>query len=120
MQAHVKTPRIKIEVKGKNIPSKLISFLKNEYGDKLKIFSDDFVDPFETEWYKKIKRNITPGKTMKHYREMHKLTQVQLGKMLGGLPRQNISNMENGSRPISINIAKKLSKIFEISVERFI
>jgi plasmid maintenance system antidote protein VapI len=39
---------------------------------------------------------------------------------LGGIPKQHISNMENGKRPISLKMAKKLSKLFNVSIERFI
>ena len=48
------------------------------------------------------------------------MTQEELGKKLGGISRQNISHMERGIRPISKVNAKKLAKIFEVSVENFI
>jgi DNA-binding XRE family transcriptional regulator len=57
---------------------------------------------------------------MKLYRELHKMTQAELGEKLGGLPRQHISNMERGMRAISLATAKKLSAFFKVSVERFI
>ena len=56
----------------------------------------------------------------KIFRENRNMTQAELGKMLGGLPRQHVSNMENGLRPISKKIALRLSKAFDVSVERFI
>ena len=48
------------------------------------------------------------------------MTQTELGKALGGIPRQHISNMENGIRPISKKTALKLVKLFDVSVEKFI
>ena len=48
------------------------------------------------------------------------MTQTELGRLLGGLPRQHVSNMENGVRPISKKIAMKLAKAFDVSVEKFI
>jgi transcriptional regulator with XRE-family HTH domain len=48
------------------------------------------------------------------------MTQAELGKKLGDLPRQHISNMERGSRGISKEIAKKLSHIFNVPIDRFI
>jgi len=63
---------------------------------------------------------MTPGTYMKIYRENRKMTQTELGKILGGLPRQHVSNMENGVRPISKKIAIKLAKAFDVSVEKFI
>jgi len=81
---------------------------------------DEYVDVFETEWYKKIKAETTPGDNMRIYRENHRLTQEKLGELLGGVPRQHVSNMEKGIRKINIEIVKKLAKIFNVSVEKFI
>lgn len=74
----------------------------------------------DTAWYKKIKASTTPGENMRLYRQLHKLTQAQLGEKLGGLPRQHISNMETGARAISLATAKRLSAIFKVSIERFV
>jgi DNA-binding XRE family transcriptional regulator len=122
MLAVVKTPSIKIQIKGK-IPSKLITLLKDEYGRKVKLIDDDIeekIDVFDTEWYKNIKKKLSPGQNVKIYRKNNKMTQTELGKLLGGIPKQHISNMENETRPISKNIAIKLSQIFHVSVEKFI
>ena len=122
MQAVVKTPHIEISIKG-DIPPKIINLLKQEYGRKVhlkKEKDDEYIDIFKTDWYKKVKAEKQPGDNMRIYRKIHKMTQEKLGEMLGGLPRQHISNMENNIRPISKNTAKKLSKIFNVSVERFI
>ena len=122
MQVHVKTPHIKIDIEGE-ISNKHLSLLKKEYGKNvhlIKIEDDDLVDVFKTGWYKKIKLQMTPGKNLKVYRMNRGLTQLQLGELLGGIPKQHISNMENGKRAISLKMAKKLSKLFNVSVERFI
>ena len=122
MQAVVKTPRIEINIKGE-MPPKILVLLKEEYGKKVHITKDaddEYFDIVETDWYKKIKEEKTPGDNMKIYRKIHKITQEKLGEMLGGIPKQHVSNMENGSRPISKITAKKLAKIFNLSVERFI
>ncbi len=122
MQAVVKTPRIEITIKG-DIPPKMIALLKEEYGKKVHIINDDddeYVNITTTDWYKKIKAEKTPADNMKIYRKIHKITQEKLGEMLGNIPKQHISNMENGLRPISKITAKKLAKIFNVSVERFI
>ena len=63
---------------------------------------------------------MTPGTYLKIYRENFGLTQAELGKRLGNVPRQHISNMECGSRNISLKTAKKLSQIFHVSPEKFI
>ena len=122
MQAVVKTPHIDITIRG-NIPEKLLSVLKKEYGRKVRIVDDSentMLRAIDTDWYKKTKASIRPGENMKLYRELHKMTQAELGEKLGGLPRQHISNMERGMRAISLATAKKLSAFFKVSVERFV
>lgn len=123
MQAVVKTPHIEISVKGAEIPPKIINVLKEEYGRKLKLVKDEgeeLINVFETEWYKNIKKDMTPGKYLRVYRENKGFTQAQLGTALGGVPKQHVSNMENGSRPISLKMAKQLAKVLDTPVERFI
>ena len=122
MLAVVKTPLTKIRIKGR-IPNKLIEVLVQEYGKNVQITADsedEKLDVFQTDWYKKIKKKLTPGTYIKVFRQNKNMTQAELGKELGGLPRQHISNMENGSRPISKRIALKLAKLFDVSVEKFI
>ena len=122
MQAVVKTPHIEINIKG-NIPKKLLSVLREEFGGEVILSQDsdeEKVNIFETEWYRKTKAKITPGDNLKLYREMHGMTQQKLGEILGGIPRQHISNMERGIRSISIKVAQKLSQIFKVSIEKFI
>jgi DNA-binding XRE family transcriptional regulator len=123
MQAHVKTPHTKIDIKGQIHP-KILSVLKEVYGKKVKVIedydSDEYVDVFETEWYKKINAQMTPGKNMRIYRQNRKLTQEELGVKLGGISKQNISHMERDIRPISKKNAKLLAKIFDVPADRFI
>jgi len=122
MQAVVKTPHIEVNIKGM-IPQKLISLLKEEYGEEVKVTDNDddtLVNVFETPWYRNIKEALKPGEVMKIYRENRAMTQTRLGELLGGIPRQHISNMENGKRPISLNTARKLAKLFNIPIERLL
>lgn len=121
MQAVVKMPHIEIHIKGE-IPQKILSVLEEEYGHHVEIEEDDeaLVNVFETDWYRDVKSRMTPGKYLKVYRENHGLTQVELGRRLGNVPRQHISNMERGSRNISLKTARKLAEIFSVSPERFI
>ena len=122
MQAVVKTPHINIKIKG-TIPNRILSVLRDEYGRKVKITpdnDDERINVFETEWYKSIKEKMTPGKNLKLYRQNKRMTQTELGIKLGRVPKQHISNMENGTREISKNMAIKLAKEFEVSVEKFI
>ena len=78
------------------------------------------MDIFATDWYREIQAQTTPGDNLKIYREKHGLTQAQLGEMLGGIPRQHVSNMERGIRPVSLKTARKLAKIFKVSPGKFV
>jgi DNA-binding XRE family transcriptional regulator len=112
MQAVVKTTRIEISVRGAVIPPRLMDVLKEEYGPELSLVDDDgdnLVDVFETQWYKGVKEKMTPGTYLRIYRENKRLTQLPLGEILGGIPRQHISNMEHGRRSISLKMSRKLS-----------
>jgi DNA-binding XRE family transcriptional regulator len=122
MLAVVKTPLIKIEIKG-IIPKKLLNVLKEEYGSEVQLVpqeEDEKINVFETDWYKSTKEKLTPGKNLRIYRQNNGMTQQGLGELLGGIPRQHISNMEKGTRAISKKVALKLSKFFNTSVEKFI
>ncbi|MFC1669385.1 helix-turn-helix transcriptional regulator [Spirochaetota bacterium] len=121
MQAHVKMHHIKIDIKG-DIPPDILDLLIKKYGKKLKLIKDEgdeLIDITKTEWFNLMKAKLKPGDAMKHYRKIYQMTQTELGEKLGGISRQHISDMENGRRPISLNTAKYLSKIFKRSVERF-
>ena len=123
MKAIVKTPRIEISIRGAAIPPKLINILREEYGKKLCLIEDEdeqFVDVFETKWFKSMKSKMTPGVYIRICREKMGLTQRQLGEAIGGIPVQNISGMERGRRAISMAMAKKLSAFFQTGVEKFI
>ena len=122
MQAVAKTPRIDVRITGE-ISEKLLKTLADECGDDLVIITDqdeEFVDAQETDWYREAKDELTPGESLRIYRQNAGLTQEALGKMLGDLPRQHISNMENNSRAISLDMAKKLAKLLHTSPTRFL
>jgi len=119
MQAVVKTPHTEIRVNGL-IPPKLLALLKAEYGSKLKISDDETAgDVFATDWYKSTKAGMTPGLVMRHYRQMGGMTQAQLAEKLS-IPRQHVSNMERGQRPISLATARRLAALFDVPTGRFV
>lgn len=120
MQAVVKAHHIKIEAD--LIPKELISFLKDNYG-QVKIIADpeeELVEVTKSSWYKKIKKQLSSGENVKIYRELIGWTQAELGEQLGGIPRQNISNIEHNRRAISKGVALKLSKLFNVAIDKFI
>ena len=114
----MKTPHI--EISGEVIPEKLLNFLKKEYGKNLIINRDDDEDAQDTDWYKNIKEKTTPGDIVKIYRENKGITQKDFGKMLGGLSRQYVSDVEHNRRGISKDVAKKIAQILNIPVERLL
>lgn len=115
------TDQALFEIKG-DIPAKVVKYLKKEFDKDVEILNEneDMIDIFETSWYKKISSTTTPGNFLRIYRENAKLTQEELGKKLGKFNRQKISDMENGKRPISKEVAKKLSLLFQVPGERFL
>ena len=116
MQVAVKTPRIELQMKG-DIPERVILFLEEEYGVSLRPTADDgeeAANALETDWYKRTMAAMTPGKALRIYRENAGLTQAALGERMGGIPRQHISNMENGKRPIGKENAKRLAAALHV------
>ena len=122
MQVAVKTPRIELKMKG-DIPERVILFLEEEYGVSLRQTADDgeeVVNALETDWYKRTIAAMTPGKALRIYRENAGLTQTALGERMGGIPRQHISNMENGKRPIGKENAKRLAAALHVDYRVFL
>ena len=119
MQVVVKKPRIRLDGE---ITNQLMEYLKKEYGEIEVITDEDeeLVRVTESDWYRSLRASITPGENLRLYRELHGLTQEELGKKLGSFTRQNISNIENGHRSISKNMARALSELFDVSVEKFL
>ena len=65
------------------------------------------------------KEGMTPGVRLKIYRLREELTQQELAKK-SGISQANISAMEKGSRPIGLNVAKKLAKILKFDCKKLI
>ena len=122
MLVAVKTPRIELHMKG-DIPERVLLFLEEEYGVSLRPTTDDgeeAVNALETDWYKRTMAAMTPGKALRIYRENAGLTQTALGERMGGVPRQHISNMENGKRPIGKENAKRLAAALHVDYRAFL
>jgi DNA-binding XRE family transcriptional regulator len=105
-----------------DVPPRLLRLLKTEYGPELKIAEkdeDESVDFFETDFYRKVKSEMTPGAYVRIYRENHCMTQDQVGEKVG-VNKSFICDIEHNRRAISKDMAKKFSVLFKISVARFI
>jgi DNA-binding XRE family transcriptional regulator len=121
MLAVVKTPHINVRIQGR-LPSRLLRCLRTEFGKKLRIEEekgDALVDFFETDFYKKTKKEMTPGTYLRIYRENHTMTQEELGDKIGA-SKSFVCDIEHDRRDISKEIAKKFASIFNVSVARFI
>ena len=123
MLAVVKKPHTKqtlFEVKGE-IPSSVLTYLEKTFGQDVEVVKEEkYLDIFETEWYQEMQQQITAGEVLRVYRENLGLTQAELAQKIGKLTRQKISDMEHDRRSISKEVARKLSQIFKVPVERFL
>ena len=124
MLAVVRKPRTNttlFKVKG-DIPSGVLEYLEREFGQDVEVVENDeeLLNIFDTNWYKYVSEATTPGDTLKIYRENFGLTQADLGQKLGKFTRQKISDMERNKRSISKDVAKKLSQLFDVPIDRFL
>ncbi len=103
-----------------NIDKATIEFLNNHFGKENVIIDKEIINIIETDWFKCISETITPGSTVRIYRENLDLTQEQLAQKAGIQRSSYISDIENGRRPVSKKLAKKFAEIFGVSVEMFI
>lgn len=111
------------KIEGTISPS-FMNTLKKEFGDAMMIESDEcnsdeWIIAEDTTWYKTQKESRTPAVNLNFYRTQKRLTQKELGQMLG-IEKQYVSDMEHGRKEISKAMAKKLSEIFNVSVSKFI
>lgn len=104
-----------------DIPSKLLAEVRSQLGPWMPSVDDDeLVDWFSTDLHKKIEARMTPGSWLRELRDAHGWTQKDLGIRLGDVSAARISDWENNHRSISKDIAKQLSELFHVSVERFL
>jgi len=107
MQVLVKTSKAKIEMKG-DIPNEVISAVNKAFKKPVKIMNDEgeeIIFATESDWFKKIDKATPPGKVINIYRENHNLSQADLGKKIGK-SIQYISDIENGRRNVSVQVAR--------------
>jgi DNA-binding XRE family transcriptional regulator len=122
MLVHVKTHLTDsgFEVKG-DIPMKVVSYLKKNFEVNIEDDDDELVDITETDWYRKLEKSSTPGKSLRIYRERDALTQAALAEKIGvKVTAIHVSEMEHDKRPISKQNALKLARIFGTSADQFL
>ena len=115
-----RTSKRLFEIKG-DIPKNVIEYLQQQYGSFFEVIEEnELIDIFETSWFKNAEQSSTPGESVRIYRQNLGLTQEELGKKLGNYTKQYLSDIEHSRRSISKDVAKKLSRIFNVPVERFL
>ncbi len=106
--------RVFVELEG---PRDTIDQLKNQVkstGYQIKaIHTDDGISAQE------VIGNPSPGRLLVGARIKEGLTQKKLAEM-AGIHRHHISEMENGKRPISREMAKKLGKALNVGYRVFL
>jgi len=77
-------------------------------------------------WYKndslpleEVFPDLHPGNAIRGLRLREGLTQEQLARLLG-IKRTNLSEMENGKRPIGKNMAKRLAQVLKTDYKVFL
>ena len=112
----VKKPRIELEIK--EGAENVLPLLKEEYGEaQIYIIDNEYTEVRESDFYKKTK--VSPGDAVSTYRWNSNLTQKQLAEKVGK-SAQFISDIENGRRNVSVNLARQFGTVFKVPFERFL
>lgn len=118
-----KMPPIRVEIFGDGI-AELVTVLRKAIPG-VSITPDpneepeEFVDVFETEWYKSIKATHHAGITVRTMRENAGMTQADLSEK-SGVSIPNISMIENGKRVVGPRTARKLAAVFDLDFRRLL
>jgi len=80
---------------------------------------ESYADPSDFKWFSEATEELNNGKIISALRYHFSLSQGDLGKKIG-VSRKYISDMENGRRKISLNMAKKLGEVFNHNPKDFI
>lgn len=110
-------PPISFDFKART-PRKILDEVRNRYSRYL--VEEPLLDYFETDFHKIVSARLTPGLCISNMRDVHGLTQEQLGEKLGGVRASRISDWENDRRSVSKKYAKALGAIFKLSPDRFL
>jgi plasmid maintenance system antidote protein VapI len=121
MLAIAKTPHSDLRIQG-DISEGMVYVLKREYGKALKIepdSDDEMADWFTSDLAKRLAADAKPGDGVWVHRGNRGWTQAQLGEKLG-VSAAFVSDMERGRRAVSKGMARKLAKLFDVSVAHFV
>jgi hypothetical protein len=112
-----KARHIEVEIRGPGAES-VLEVLRREF-PKIKVSGDDEYEPIaDSAWFAELEAEVSPGATLRVYRDNAGLTQARLSE-LTGIPVPHISGMEHDRRPIGKMSAKKLSEALGTDWRRF-
>jgi DNA-binding transcriptional regulator YiaG len=107
-----------------DVPVRVLEEIRERYGfwimEDGDEDDDEWIDVSTTPKYLAFRAAQTPGSWISGYRKAIGLTQSELGKRLGGVSPARVSDWEHDRRAVSKDFAKKLSKLFGVSAERFL
>jgi len=113
-----KTRHIEVEIRGPGADS-VLAILRGAL-PSLEASDDDVYEPVEgSDWFAALAAEVTPGASLRAYRDNAGWTQAQLSEKTG-LPIPHLSGMENDRRPIGKATAKKLAAAFSTDYRRFV
>lgn len=120
---HTDIDSIKIVIQTKtpkifSVPKKQVKGLMDLIND-YRISDDQGAVPSDEVFKDLYAKYGKSGSTLRGARGRDGLTQLQLSKKLG-MPQSNISQIENGKRPIGKKLAKRLAKIFKTDYRVFL
>ncbi len=122
LRVTLRTPGTFIEIRGA-IPGTVLEVLRQEYGRRLIIrteWGERLPDILNLPLYEQEPRKMSPAAYLRFFRQDKGYTQAELGLRLGGLSRQHISDIENGRRSVGKATARKLSRLFDVALNKFI
>ena len=121
MLAVVKAPHIRNKLTLYGVTEKFADWLRcNGCSVAIKDNDDDVVNVKDTQQYKETVSTITPGDALATLRHRDGLSQSELAKKLGPtITNKNISDMEHNRRAISKEMAKNISTLFKVPIDRF-
>lgn len=116
-----KTPRTDVTIM---VPRSLLGEIRERYGKKVRLVEPDgeeSISIHESAWFKRVSAGLTPGRALRAYRENRGLSRADVAARLGPTARKTrVADMEAGRRSISKETAKKLARILNAPVERFL
>jgi DNA-binding XRE family transcriptional regulator len=113
-----KARHIEVEIRGPGAES-VLAILRREL-PSLETSDDDTYDPVEnSDWFAALAAEVTPGQSLRVYRDNAGWTQAQLSEKTG-IPVPHLSGMENDKRSIGKAAAKKLASALGTDYRRFV